>query len=110
MVADRDRSRTQYIIAWFGGPIICNHCVTAMSHSHCEDESDSHDHGSHSHDPPPDAVPGDSLYSKIDLDRVRCLNERVTGMAKSVIKPWDQRLDNEKVYYPSSRLMTGSGE
>ena len=63
-----------------------------MSHSHCEDES--HDH---SHSPPPDSVPGDSLYSKIYLERVRCLNERVEGMARSVIKPWDLRLDTDKV-------------
>ena len=70
-----------------------------MSHSHCGDESHEHDHNghSHSHSPPPDSIPGDSLYSKVDIDRVRCLNERVEGMARSVIKPWDQRLDTEKV-------------
>ena len=71
-----------------------------MSHSHCGDESHSHSHGdgsSHSHSPPPDSIPGDSLYSKVDVDRVRCLNERVDGMARSIIKPWDQRLDTEKV-------------
>ena len=69
-----------------------------MSHSHCGDESHGHDHdSSHSHSPPPDSIPGDSLYSKIDIDRVRCLNERMDGMAQKVIKPWDQRLDTEKV-------------
>jgi PITH domain len=67
-----------------------------MSHSHCGDESHNHDH-SHSHSPPPDSIPGDSLYTKIDIDRVRCLNERAEGMARAVIKPWDQRLDTEKV-------------
>jgi len=70
-----------------------------MSHSHCADENHDHNHGggSHSHEPPPDLVPGDSLYSRIYLERVRCLNERVEGMARSIIKPWDQRLDTEKV-------------
>jgi hypothetical protein len=63
-----------------------------MSHSHCEDES----HG-HSHSPPPESIPGDSLYSKIYLDHVRCLNEHVEGMARSIIKPWDLRLDTDKV-------------
>jgi hypothetical protein len=78
-----------------------------MSHSHCGDESHSHSHGdgsSHSHSPPPDSIPGDSLYSKVDLDRVRCLNERVDGMARSIIKPWDQRLDTEKVVHHRSRV------
>ena len=72
-----------------------------MSHSHCGDESHSHGHGDspHSHSPPPDSIPGDSLYSKIDLDRVRCMNERVEGMARSIIKPWDQRLDSENVLF-----------
>ena len=81
-----------------------------MSHSHCGDESHSHDHdGSpHSHSPPPDSIPGDSLYSKVDLDRVRCLNERVDGMAKTIIKPWDQRLDTEKVVSITVVLKIGS--
>jgi PITH domain len=71
-----------------------------MSHSHCGDDSHDHGHGGHSHrphSPPPESVPGDSLYSKIYVEQVRCLNERVQGMARSIIKPWDQRLDTEKV-------------
>jgi hypothetical protein len=70
-----------------------------MASSHCGDESHDHDHNgfAHSHSPPPDLIPGDSLYSKIQLERVQCLNERVDGMARSIIKPWDQRLDTEKV-------------
>lgn len=80
-----------------------------MSHSHCGDESHSHDHGgsSHSHSPPPDSIPGDSLYGKIDLDGVRCLNERVEGMARKAIKPWDQRLDTENVGYVEFSLKIG---
>ena len=38
-----------------------------------------------------------SLYLKIDTERVRCLNEAHDGSAKSVFKPWNERLDKEKV-------------
>ncbi|XP_037529562.1 PITH domain-containing protein CG6153 isoform X3 [Rhipicephalus sanguineus] len=37
-----------------------------------------------------------SLYSKIDLDNVQCLNEIKEGSGKLVFKPWEQRLDREK--------------
>lgn len=37
-----------------------------------------------------------SLYSKIDLDNVQCLNEVKDGSGKLVFKPWEQRLDREK--------------
>ncbi|KAL3219667.1 hypothetical protein MRX96_030221 [Rhipicephalus microplus] len=37
-----------------------------------------------------------SLYSKIDLDNVECLNEKEEGSGKLVFKPWEQRLDREK--------------
>ena len=83
-----------------------------MSHSHCGDESHDHDHGGgghHSHSPPPDAIPGDSLYGKIDLDRVRCLNEREDGAARKIIKPWDKRLDEEQVFIFAFFLTLTSG-
>ena len=38
-----------------------------------------------------------SLYTKIDLERVDCLNEEVEGSGKVVFKPWDKRLDTSKV-------------
>ncbi|XP_013405040.1 PITH domain-containing protein 1 [Lingula anatina] len=38
-----------------------------------------------------------SLYMKIDLDKVQCLNEQIDGSGKTVFKPWDQRLDKERV-------------
>lgn len=38
-----------------------------------------------------------SLYLKIDTFRVQCLNESVEGSGKDVFKPWDQRLNFEKV-------------
>ncbi|XP_075525962.1 PITH domain-containing protein CG6153 isoform X3 [Dermacentor variabilis] len=37
-----------------------------------------------------------SLYSKIDLDNVQCLNEVKEGSGKLVFKPWEKRLDREK--------------
>lgn len=36
---------------------------------------------------------GDSLFKSIDIDNVRCLNEREPGMAKHIFKPWDRRRD-----------------
>ena len=41
-----------------------------------------------------------SLYLKIDTYKVQCLNEAVEGSGKDVFKPWDQRLDFEKVFRP----------
>lgn len=41
-----------------------------------------------------------SLYSKIDLDKVQCLNEATDGSGKLVFKPWDQR-KNFDVYLES---------
>ncbi|XP_038057413.1 PITH domain-containing protein 1-like isoform X2 [Patiria miniata] len=51
--------------------------------------------GGHDHDPP-DRGTEFSLYTKIDTDRVECLNEVTNGSGKLVFKPWDQRLDTEK--------------
>ena len=65
----------------------------------------SHGHGggscghSHSHDDISDAERGNqfSLYLKIDLERLQCLNESEDGSGKNVFKPWDKRLDVDKV-------------
>jgi len=38
-----------------------------------------------------------SLYLKVDSERVRCLNESHDGSAKTIFKPWHERLDKEKV-------------
>ena len=40
-----------------------------------------------------------SLYLKIDTERVRCLNEAHDGSAKSIFKPWHERLDKDKVCF-----------
>lgn len=38
-----------------------------------------------------------SLYSKIDLHNVQCLNETTDGSGKDVFKPYEERLNLEKV-------------
>uniref|UniRef100_H2ZCF5 PITH domain-containing protein 1 n=1 Tax=Ciona savignyi TaxID=51511 RepID=H2ZCF5_CIOSA len=55
----------------------------------------SHDHGhDHSHDHE-DKSTSFSLYLKINLPQLECLNESEEGSGKKVFKPWDQRLDRE---------------
>jgi hypothetical protein len=34
---------------------------------------------------------------KIDTEKVTCLNETVEDSGKLVFKPWDKRMDKEKV-------------
>lgn len=38
-----------------------------------------------------------SLYKKIDLHNVECLNEAVDGTGKNVFRPWEDRLNVDKV-------------
>ncbi|KAI8637489.1 galactose-binding domain-like protein [Parasitella parasitica] len=59
--------------------------------SHCHDE-----HCEHDHDDLPESGEQFLLYSKIDLDNVRCLNESELDSGKSVIRPWNQRLEDSK--------------
>ena len=37
-----------------------------------------------------------SLYQKIDMFNLECLNETIEGSGKDVFKPWENRLDREK--------------
>ncbi|KAH9406416.1 PREDICTED: PITH domain-containing protein 1-like [Rhagoletis zephyria] len=37
-----------------------------------------------------------SLFSKIDLGKLECLNEAEEGSGKTVFKPWEERMDMEK--------------
>ena len=60
------------------------------SHGGCE-----HDHD---HQKEEDRGAAYSLYLKIDLERVQCLNEAEDGSARYIFKPWDRRLDKEKVH------------
>lgn len=47
-----------------------------------------------------------TLYAKIDIDRVQCLNESIESTGKTVFKPWEERLDRTKVHakFSSHRL------
>ena len=54
----------------------------------------------HQHETKPDEL-GNlyTLFLKIDLGKVQCLNECKDGSGKSVFKSWDERLDTGKVSY-----------
>ena len=64
--------------------------MAGHGHGGCAHE---HDHG----DSDEDLGSLYSLYLKIDTERVECLNEEMDGSGKTIFKPWDQRLDKEKV-------------
>ncbi|KAG9290929.1 hypothetical protein G9A89_011079 [Geosiphon pyriformis] len=81
--------------------------------SHCREEHDAHSHdhegsNDHNHDHDhegPERGFEESLYSQIDRDSVRCLNESEIGSGKNVIKPWNEREDTTKVwvkFFPES--------
>ena len=55
------------------------------------------------HDHEHETKPGElgnlyTLFLKIDLGKVQCLNECTDGSGKNIFKAWDERLDTEKVY------------
>ena len=60
--------------------------------SHCHDE-----HCEHDHDDLPESGEQFLLYSKIDIDNVLCLNESEPDSGKSVIRPWNERLQDSEV-------------
>lgn len=71
-----------------------------MSHSHghgCD--------GDHDHDETPEMGIQYSLFSKIDIENLECLNESEDGAGKRVFKPWEERLDREKVSWDLNCLM-----
>eukprot|EP00794_Sanderia_malayensis_P004622 gene4622-5229_t len=51
-----------------------------------------HQHHEHDH-PKADLGALYSLYTKIDTERVECLNEELEGSGKTVFKPWDRRME-----------------
>lgn len=73
-----------------------------MPHDHGDHGHDSCGHG-HQHSQGPDLGIQYSLYSKIDLDNVQCLNEEVEGSGKLVFKPWELRLELDKVTHHRAR-------
>lgn len=40
-----------------------------------------------------------SLFKKIDVDNLECLNETVDGSAKLIFKPYEERLNFDKVTF-----------
>jgi hypothetical protein len=58
--------------------------------AHCGHESTEHDHDHSS-----GLGPKDNLFSQIDRDNVVALN--ASGLGSTIIKPWHERLDEEKV-------------
>jgi hypothetical protein len=72
-----------------------------MSHSHGEGCSGGHDHGGHDHGV--SGLQGEefgiqySLYQKIDLENVSCLNEEIDDSGKTVFKAWEDRKNRDQV-------------
>jgi len=71
------------------------HKLVGMSHNHdnghnCGDHAHDHDH-TQNHN----SGPSDNVFVHIDRDNVIALNS--TGEGKLVIKPWDERLDEQVV-------------
>ncbi|KAI9144393.1 galactose-binding domain-like protein [Paraphysoderma sedebokerense] len=76
-------------------------CREDHQHSGCSHDHHSHGHGHGGHDHSDDKTGperGDeaSLYRFIDIHNVRCLNESVPDSGKTVIKPFENRLDETK--------------
>ena len=69
----------------------------AHNHSHggCNDESHDHDH---EHGLPEEVGHRDNLYARIDRANVVALNAEESEMGPAVIKPWDQRMDEDTVF------------
>ncbi|OSC98511.1 DUF1000-domain-containing protein [Trametes coccinea BRFM310] len=67
-----------------------------MSHNHshggCGDESHDHDHD---HGLPEEIGHRDNLYARVDRANVVALNAEDPEKGPGIIKPWDQRLDEE---------------
>lgn len=64
-------------------------CGGGHSHDHCGG-------GGHEHTPPELGV-AYSLYTRIDIHNVECLNESVEGAGKTVFKAWEDRLNRDEV-------------
>lgn len=64
--------------------------------SHCGGHGHHDCEGGSSHDPAEMGI-SYSLYKKIDLENVQCLNEAVENSGRLVFKPWEERLSLDKV-------------
>ena len=43
-----------------------------------------------------------SLYQRIDLQNVSCLNEEVENSGRDVFKPWEERKNRDKVRFQNT--------
>ncbi|KAI8992372.1 galactose-binding domain-like protein [Pilobolus umbonatus] len=59
--------------------------------AHCQDE-----HCDHDHSDLPESGEQFLLYSKIDIDNVRCFNEAEPNSGSHIIKPWNERWEDTK--------------
>ncbi|XP_054283924.1 PITH domain-containing protein GA19395 [Macrosteles quadrilineatus] len=66
--------------------------MSGHSHGHSHGGCD----GDEGHDDTPEMGLQYSLYTKIDIMNLECLNEAVEGSGKDVFKPWEERLNFEK--------------
>ena len=64
-------------------------------HHGVHEEAHAHEHD-HSHDGP-DRGDEVTLYSKIDIGNVIALNEDIPGSARTIIKPFSERMDTIRV-------------
>lgn len=65
-----------------------------MSHGHSHGSGGCD--GDRDHDDTPEMGLQYSLYSKIDINNLECLNESVEGSGKDIFKPWEERLSFDK--------------
>lgn len=72
-----------------------------MSHNHSHNGGECHDesHDGHDHGTPEEQGYRDNLFSRIDHQNVVALNAEDPGKGPEVIKPWDERLDEQKVSF-----------
>jgi hypothetical protein len=64
--------------------------------------------GDDNHDETPEMGLQYSLYSKIDIGNLECLNEKIEGSGKDVFKAWENRMDFEKVSFRVIQLLNVS--
>src|SRR6266702_3561579 len=87
------------------GAIICGVAMMSMSNQPAMSHHDNHGHNcgehahgddhDHAHDHTSNSGPSDNLFAHIDRDNVVALNS-VNG-GSEVIKPWDERMDEQVV-------------
>lgn len=68
-----------------------------MPHDHHHDGHGACAHSSNDSDHQDEIGIQYSLYTKIDMENLECLNEATEGSAKLVFKPYEERLNFDKV-------------